>query len=431
MVKYLQRITIDRIIPAAHSYAKRFVLLFYYSGREFLRDQCATRAAALTYFTMLSLVPLLVLVFVFFKTFGGDSLIEDQIKPLIFTLLSTGTGEVISGSIDSLLSQSRSGALGSVGFVFLVIVSFSLMDQIHFTLNAIWGERKNRPMLQRWIVYWASLTVLPLLVILSISFTAYLGSLQELRELSEQVVPKTYNLVPFILQGLAFLLLYIFLPKARVKFLAALSGAAVASIIWEFVKKGYLFYTSNAISYNVIYGSLAAVPLFMIWLFITWMVILYGAEFAFANQNYRVIRESRKRMNIPRQWFEALGLEIILEAARRFESDGRNLDPDKFAEERSLPGDLVRGAAYKLAASHLLRQIDGEVILSRNPAELTVEDVVEAMRSGAEGDPVFAKHGRLKDLRDFLRNLEKTDREIKREWSIIKLLDHHNGEPSA
>ncbi len=431
MVKFLQRITIGRIFPAVHSNARRFVLLFYYSGREFLRDQCATKAAALTYFTMLSLVPFLVLVFVFFKTFGGESLIEEQIKPLIFTLLSTGTGEVISGSIDALLSQSRTGALGSLGFVFLVIVSFSLMDQIHFTLNAIWGERKNRPMLQRWIVYWASLTVLPLLVILSISFTAYLGSLQELRELSEQVVPRTYNLVPFILQGSAFLLLYIFLPKARVKFFAALSGAAVAAIVWEFVKKGYLFYTSNAISYNVIYGSLAVIPLFMIWLFITWMVILYGAEFAFAAQNYRVIRESRKRMNIPRQWFEALGLEIVMEATRRFKSDGRNLDPDKFAEERSLPGDLVRGAAYKLAATNILRQIDGEVILSRSPAELTVEDVVEAMRSGADGEPPFANYGRLKRLRDFLRNLEKTDREIKREWSIVRLLEHQEGDQPA
>ena len=161
------------------------------------------------------------------------------------------------------------------------------------------------------------------------------------------------------------------------------------------------------------------------------MVILYGAEFAFAAQNYRVIRESRKRMNIPRQWFEALGLEIVMEATRRFKSDGRNLDPDKFAEERSLPGDLVRGAAYKLAATNILRQIDGEVILSRSPAELTVEDVVEAMRSGADGEPPFANYGRLKRLRDFLRNLEKTDREIKREWSIVRLLEHQEGDQPA
>jgi len=405
----------------------QFLLLFYYSGREFGRDQCLTRAAALTYFTILSLVPLLVLIFAFFKTFGGDTLIDDQIKPLLFTLLSPGTGEIVSGAIDELLQKSRAGALGSLGFLFLVLAAFSLMDQTHFALNAIWGERKSRPLLQRWTTYWAALTVSPLLAIMSISFTAYLGSLKEVQELSQQVIPAVYSFIPLILQGIAFLIIYLFLPTVKVKFLPALGGAAVASIIWEFVKNGYLFYTSNAIAYNVIYGSLAVVPLFMIWLFLSWLTMLFGAEFCFVWQNFRIIRDSSKRMNIPRQWFEALGLEIVLSAAEGFIRSGKSLDPDSFAEERSIPGDLIQGVVGKLTSTGILKEANGEIILSRDPLELTVQDVIEALRSGKDESPPFAaRNGGIRQTYDFLQNLEAEDRQIKSGWTIKQVIEKMN-----
>jgi len=418
---------LSHLYHSIKNFTIRFVLLFYYSGREFGRDQCPTRAAALTYFTLLALVPLLVLVFVFFKTFGGDTLIDTQIKPLLFTLLSPGTGQVISGAIDELVQKSRTGTLGSIGFLFLVLTSFSLMDQTHFTLNAIWGERKSRPILQRWTTYWAALTVSPLLVILSISFTAYLGSLQEVQELSQQVVPSLYNLIPIILQGGAFLFLYLFLPTVKVKFLPALAGAFIASFIWEFVKNGYLFYTSNALAYNLIYGSMAVLPLFMIWLFLSWMTMLFGAEFAFAWQNFNMICESRKRMNIPRQWFEALGLEIVLSIAQNFLRGGKSFNSDAFAEEKSIPGDLIKGVVHKLTSTGVLREANGEVILSRDPLELTVQDVIEALRSGKADTPPFAAHDRdIRRAYDFLQNLESPDRMNKNAWSIKRVIENLN-----
>ncbi len=403
------------------SVSKRLVQLLYYSGREFARDQCFTRSAALTYFTLLSLIPLLVLVFAFFKTFGGESIIETQIKPIIFSLLSTGTGEVISGAIDELVKQSRAGALGSLGLVFLLLTTFSLMDQMHFTLNAIWGEKRSRPLLQRWLLYWAVLTILPLLVILSISVTAYLGSIKGVRVLSSEFIPRGLNLLPFLMQGLAFFLLYVFLPKIKVKFWAAAGGAVVAALIWEFIKKGYLFYTSNAIAYNVIYGSLAALPLFMIWLYISYLILLYGAEFSFVWQNYSVIRRSRKRMNIPRQWFEALGLEILIEATNNFIMDGQQLNPDEFASKRSMPGDLVKGAIDKLISANILKEIKGEFVLSRDPNSLTVEEIIEAMRSSTDGIPPFADKGYLNQMWNFLEQLEKNNRKARREWSLAEL----------
>ena len=401
---------------------KHLVSLLYFTGREFFRDHCHTKAAALAFFTMLSLVPLLVIVFAFFKIFGGEALIESAIKPFIFKALSAGTGEAVSDAIDHLLKQTRTGTLGVLGFIFLILTSFSLMEQTDFNLNAIWSVKRRRPILQRWMFYWAALTVIPLLVGLSFSATAYLGALKEVRELSEQVVPRMYRLLPLMLQGLAFFLLYKFLPSARVRFVPALGGAVIASVSWEFLKKGYLIYTSNAIDYNVVYGSLATLPLFMIWLFISWMVVLFGAEIAFAWQNYRLLGESRKRLEVPFQMYEILGLELLLESTRKFLQGEKPLKLEEFIEAEGLQPDPVYTTGDKLVASGLLKAVEGELILSRDPENLSVDEALEAIRIGGAPDMNFSDNGNLQRLHSFIGTLEKPSREIKREWSLKRLL---------
>jgi len=186
----------------------RFSQLLYYTGREFLRDQCPTRAAAMTYFTMLSLIPLMILVFAIFKASGGGALIEDAVKPLLFKALSPGTGEAISKAIDQLLDKSRPGTLGTIGVIFLLITAFSLMDQLEFNLNKIWSVKGKRSFLQRWVYYWAALSIFPLLVGASVSLSAYLKSIESVIHISDRVMPQGVNLAPLGLQGLAFFLLY-------------------------------------------------------------------------------------------------------------------------------------------------------------------------------------------------------------------------------
>ncbi len=397
--------------------------LFYYSGREFIRDQCPTRSAALTYFTMLSLVPLLVVVFAFFKTFGGETLITSTIKPILFEALSPGTGEQISGAIDELLKQSRPGTLGAVGFIFLILTSFSLMEQIEFTLNAIWSEKRKRPLFQRWTYYWVSLTIFPMLVGLSFSATAYLGSLHEVQEISEKVVPNGYKLLPVLIQGLAFFLLYKFLPKTKVRFIPALAGALLASVIWEFVKKGYLLFTSSAINYNVIYGSLAVLPLFMIWLFISWFVILYGAEIAFSWQNFKIIRETRKQVDRSFKMFEIMGIGLLLEAADRFINAKPALNLEEYIERQSLQPDLVKSSADKLLNTGLLKSVDGELILSCDPGTLTIDEALEAVRSGQTSDQLYDNNEMMQKLQSFIQKFDEPSKSVKQEWSIMKLLN--------
>jgi membrane protein len=202
----------------------------------------------------------------------------------------------------------------------------------------------------------------------------------------------------------------------------AFVGAVVASVLWEFLKKGYLLYTSNALNYNLIYGSLAALPLFMIWLFISWMVLLAGAEISFVWQNYRIINESRKTMVPPLQFYEALGLEILLETTRCFTQGGPPFKPHEFAYRRKIPQYLVSATVDKLIAHNLVASVDGDIILAKDPDILTVEDVLEAIRIGGAQNPPFIQSGNLLHLLAFLNVLEKPSQELKKEWSIQRLL---------
>ena len=412
--------TINKFIVAG---IKHILRLIYYTGREFGRDQILTRAAALTFFTMLSLVPLLMLTFAAFKTFGGESLVENTVKPLIFRLLSTGTGEVISSAIDQLIQNSRAGALGAIGFVFLIITAFSLMDQAEFTLNFIWAEKTRRSPVKRWMFYWAALSIFPVLVGLSVSMTAYLGSLKEVQEITVQVTPRIYALFPFALQGIAFFLLYRYLPRHKVRFIPAIAGAVAASIIWEFVKKGYLLYASNAINYNVIYGSLATIPLFMIWIFITWIIILLGAELSFAWQNYRVIDRSMKNVDVPFQVYEILGLELMIESARRFLKGEKAINLEEYINSKTLQPNLVETSAEKLIQSDLLKSSNGELLLAKNPEYITVEDIIQAIKSGGEYELNFRPGEEHQVIKDFLTTLDESSKNIRSDWSLRKIIN--------
>ena len=417
----------DSIKKISMAGLKYLIRLFYYTGREFSRDQIITRAAALTFFTMLSLVPLLMLTFAAFKTFGGESLVETMVKPQIFKLLSTGTGEVISGAIDQLIKNSRAGTFGAIGFVFLIITAFSLMDHAEMTINFIWSENKRRSAVKRWMFYWASLSILPILVGLSVSMTAYLGNLKEVQELTEQVTPRIYALLPFGLQGLAFFLLYKYLPRNKVRFVPALTGAVAASIIWEFVKKGYLFYSSNALSYNVIYGSLATIPLFMIWLYITWIIVLVGAELSFICQNYRVIGQNIKGEDVPFQVYEILGLELMIETTRRFLKGEKALNLSEYIIGKTLQPNLVETAADKLIQSDLLKSTNGELILAKSPEQITVEEVIQAIKSGGGGEYSFFDDPGHRDINDFLDTLDMSSKNIRKEWHLKRIIDEKSG----
>jgi len=396
-------------------------LMFYYAGREFFRDQCIIRSAAMTYFTMLALVPLILLVFAIFKASGGETLIENTVKPFLFDLLSTGTGEAISGAIDQLLEKSRAGAIGTIGFAFLILTAFGLMDQLELNINNIWSVKGKRSMIQRWLFYWAALSTLPLLVGLSVSLTAYIRSMTEMQEITEIVIPKLYVYSPILLQGLAFFFLFKFLPRVKVKFSAALSGALVSAIIWEFFKKTYLLYSSTAMNYNVVYGSLITLPLFMLWLFISWMAVLYGAEFSFAMQNFKTMAAAKKRIEVPFKTYEIVAVDLMLKITDRFLAGKKPLKLSEYIGTKSIPPYIIQTAAEQLMAGGLIGENDGRLVLKRDTESITLLDIAEAVDAGGTKDVEFDEEGYEEELKKMIGEIESSSDKIKSDRSLKSL----------
>jgi len=413
--------TVWVILKTIRDKSVKLGLTFYYAGREFFRDQCTIRAAAMTYFTMLALVPLILLVFAIFKASGGETLIENTVKPFLFDLLSTGTGEAISGAIDQLLEKSRAGTIGTIGFAFLILTAFGLMDQLELNINNIWSVKGKRTMIQRWLFYWAALSILPLMVGLSVSLTAYIRSTTEMQEITEIVIPKLYVYSPILLQGLAFFFLFKFLPRVKVKFSAALSGALVSAVIWEFFKKTYLLYSSTAMNYNVVYGSLITLPLFMLWLFISWMAVLYGAEFSFAMQNFKTMAAAKKRIQVPFKTYEIVAIDLMLKIAEKFLAGKKPLKLSEYIGTKSIPPYIIQTAAEQLMAGGLIGENDGRLILKRDTEKITLQNIIEAVNSGGTQDLIFDPDGYEQDIKILLEQMSETSVDLRKDKSLKSL----------
>ncbi len=244
----------------------------------FRGEKIGLRASALTYITILSLVPLLAVVFAIVRGLGQEEL-RHSVHEFVFSNLAPGTREQIGHYLDGFIAQASSGAMGGFGAFFLLLSAVGLFHNIERSLNDIWGVQRPRPLMTRVILYWSVLTLGP------IALGASLFATSMARSLVEHSLPS--EVIALISPGtsiLLFFFLYIAVPYARVSLRAALGGALVAGCAWEIAKHGYAAWAANSFRYSVIYGSLGTVPLFLIWVYLSWLIVLFGARLSYALQ---------------------------------------------------------------------------------------------------------------------------------------------------
>lgn len=255
------------------------ILHFWYLvGKRFDEDNCFSRATALAYTTLLSLVPLLTVSFTIlaiFPTFKSTSL---QIQDFIFTNFVPASGQVIQNYFQQFIAQAAH--LSLISSVSLLITAVLLLYTIDQTFHTIWKKCKPRKKLKAILLYCAILILAPLLVGLSFIVSSYLLSLPFISYTTQLLGLTKFLLLiaPFLLNTLAFILLYKALPNCPVPWHASISGALVAAILFELAKLGFSLYIRLFPSYELIYGALAAIPIFLIWIYLSWLVVLFGAE---------------------------------------------------------------------------------------------------------------------------------------------------------
>ena len=246
-------------------------------GERFLRHDALQHAAALTYTTLLSLVPLMTVTLAVFSAFPVADRVYEIIQDFVFANFVPTSSEILRQHLSEF--SAKASRLSGFGAVFLVLVALMTMSNIDRVMNTIWEVKSRRGFVNKFLIYWAVLSLGPLLIGASVLVTSYIISLPIMSEAaSTGLGRRLLGLAPVAASAVAFTMLYAIVPNRRVRLAHALTGGVFAALLFEFAKRGFGFYITQFPTYEAIYGALATVPIFLVWLYLSWIVVLLGAE---------------------------------------------------------------------------------------------------------------------------------------------------------
>lgn len=233
-------------------------------------------ASSLAYTTILSIIPLIAVSFSIFKMFGGMEKLYGTLEPFIFENLAEGSDEKTLETIRSFVSNIHAGTLGITGFIGLIITSMTMLASVEKSVNRVWKVPESRPLFQRIQTYWMFITLGPL------ALAVALGGATTLNVSVKQILPSGVVLFPILV--CVFFGMYKYIPHRRVYWQPALIASLTTSITWLVAKAAYSFYVKKVVAYDKIYGSLGAIPILLVWIYVAWLVILAGAALSAALQ---------------------------------------------------------------------------------------------------------------------------------------------------
>ncbi|MBM4149615.1 MAG: YihY family inner membrane protein [Lentisphaerae bacterium] len=380
--------------------------------RGFRDDDCPLHASALTLSSLMALVPILALSLALARAFGDEETGKVRMRNAVAEWTRTfervpvesvgGDGGVALGEqIDGLIvycfdrvDQISFKTLGSVGLVLLVWMVVQVLGSVEAAFNRVWGVRKGRSVWRRFTDYLSVLFVLPLLILAASSVpvadiaTRHLGEGQAelLRTLLDSGLLKGMLMVVF--STLSFGFLIIFMPNTTVKARAALSGGFVAALLFLGWLRLCAAFQVGVARYGAIYGGFAVVPIILAWAYVSWEIVLFGAEAAFAVQNCTTYRLEGGAAHASVRARLVLALSVVVEAARGMRSGSGGFSPSLLAKERGVPVRFLNDVVDVLVGAGLLAEVAGDTgcfVLLRSPETLKARDVVDAVIGAGVG----------------------------------------------
>lgn len=377
-------------LPPVKSFFLKLLRVVILSIRGFDEDKCQLRASALTFYSLISIVPVAAVAFGIAKGFGFEKVLESQLRSKL-----AGQEEVLDNIIQfshSLLENTQGGLLAGMGLIVLFWAVIKMLGQIEGSLNDIWGIKEQRSWGRKFGDYLSLMLVCPILIILSSSATVLvvtqvtlvLESISFLGAFSS-IVMFLLKLLPYTLLWGLFTFLYIFMPNTKVRFTSALLAGIIAGTIFEFAQWVYITFQIGVAKNNAIYGSFAALPLFLIWLQLSWLIVLYGAELSFALQNVDTYEFESDALQASRRLKTLLSLQVTQCIVQNFARGEAPLTARQLSHELEIPVRLVNEILFELTQSNILSVTDAEKDGERGfqPARdihtLTIQHVIDAL----------------------------------------------------
>jgi membrane protein len=410
----------DQFLEAELSELTRFRRLIHLSlkisvmvGRDFIHNLVKLQAMALAFKTLLSLAPLLAVIFSLLKAFG----VHNRMEPALAEALSPlgEKGQEITAHLIGFVNKMSAGALGSVGLVTLFITVLSLMGTIEEAFNHIWRVKSPRKLARRFSDYLSAILVGPVLIFAAVTITATLQNnavVQGLLSLQALgvVILALLRLVPYLTLWGAFTFVYLFIPNTRVRLRSALVGGLVAAVLWQTVGWGFTVFVASSTRYYVIYSSFAILLLFLLWLHVGWIIVLLGAQVTYAHQYVQYFLGDRDALAQNAAGREKLALLMLLLIGRNFRHGVAPMSVAEIAVQLRVPAGVVKEFMVLFAESKLVLPLADEdtFVLGRDPGTISVKEILDCVRNAGKAGKTQGAKEREESLVDDL--LSEVDR---------------------
>jgi membrane protein len=400
--------------PRGKSMLIRFIRIVALAVRGFNENKCKFRASALTFFSLLSIVPVIALMFGIAKGFGLQERVAAQILEKM-----KGQEEVANKVItfaNSLLDKTSGGVIAGVGVVFLFWTIISLLSNIESSFNDIWGVVKPRTFSRKFADYLVTMLVCPILLAVAGGLTIFVSSQIETLvakvPLLENLGPMFWLIIkvlPYVTIWVAFTFIFISMPNTKVRLMSGLIAGIVAGTLFQLIQWGYVNFQVQITSRYAIYGSFAALPLFLIWLQISWLIVLFGAEVSFAHQNVETYEFEPDCLSVSRSFKTLLSLLIAHHLVRNFCEGLPPANASQLSHQLEIPVRLVRQILYELSESGVLTEArsgeDKELAYQPavNAEKITVKFVIDRLEQRGTSNIPVVKSGEFEKLSGCLR----------------------------
>jgi membrane protein len=389
-------------LPFGKSFLIKQLRIILLTLRGFNEDKCFFRASSLTFNTLLSIVPVAAILFGVAKGFGFEALLRREI---LEKFPGQAQQEVLTKVIEfaeSMLETAKGGIIAGIGVVILLWTVINVLSHIEASLNDIWEIKEHRSWSRKFSDYLALMLLSPLIFIVSSSATVFVTT--RITQLTNKIallgvisplIFLSFKLIPYVLIWILFTVIYILMPNTKVNLKAGLIAGIIAGTIFQLVQWAYISFQIGAARYNAIYGSFAALPLFLMWVQVSWWVVLFGAELSFANQNVNTYEYEPDAKNVSPAFKKVLTLQIAHLLVKNFARGDRPLTDTDISSRLKMPIRLVHSILYDLVQSRVISETrtPEDQKFGYQPARdistLTIKYVVDAIdQNGTNSIPV-------------------------------------------
>ena len=499
LVKILSGLRTDAEAERLHaenelSRLERFAHFWVRVGKSFARNRCPVRAAALSYTTLLALIPLLAVAISvtssLLKSEGEQKIYEAidrlvasvmpparldtngpavslSLSPAMSVALTRTNSETVGMPINSaaitanetntpvaadhgtrivtaqkeaaayihdFVQNTRSGALGVTGMVLLVFIAIRMLVGIEATFNDIWGVTRGRNWLWRTVLYWTTITLGPLLLIAALGLAGgpHLTAAKNLVNHMPLIGSFIFDLLPLVVLWLAFTLVYLLVPNTKVQFGAALAGGIAGGSLWHLNNIFGFLYVSRVVTNSKIYGSLGLIPVFMVGLYFSWLILLFGAQVAYAFQNRRTYLQDKLVENVNQRGREFIALRVMTYIGQCFQCGRPPATLPAISIELGIPSGLGQQILQTLVAARLITEVTGTepAYTTARPLEaINVHHVLHAMRAGSGQElPPHDEPARAEVYGEFAR-IEAAERQAASAVTLLALVNRLPARP--